>query len=235
MAGCHPGKAMLSRLMLNRTGTLFVALTLALVLSACAGTSDRSMKVTPNNALSADVAQVLVLQLPSGDVTVRPSPDDQLHATTVFYCAEGGDRCRKKSEAAKIHLQSEDKTSTLSFSPGSSYSTRTANINIDIAVPVVEQLVVDMPAGALTVESPTACIRLKLGAGDASIRAPESDVASVDLDTGLGESSLRTSSGQADESRPLLVGSEVNWDKGSGNCDLRGRVRAGSLSVHLID
>lgn len=124
--------------------------------------------------------------------------------------------------------------SSPSFKPSSAYTSRYADLKILIRVPKVESLTIEMDAGALSIDSPTACINVKAGAGEVSVRAPAASAASVSLDANIGDSSLRTPSGAVYDERKLLVGSEVHWAEGSGSCELRGKLQAGSLDVELL-
>lgn len=206
---------------------------LALLVSACASTTARTLEVVSPGSFHGAVAGQLSLELPSGDVDIRPSNDGQLHATVRFFCDPASARCESNaSEARVVHVQ-DGARSTLRFEPESAYATRYANIVIDIQIPRVERLDVDIPAGDLDIASPTGCLSLVAAAGDVSITAPLADTGSVELDADLGEADLRTPDGRARDERKLLVGSEVRWFDGSGDCKLTARLRAGSLQVVL--
>jgi len=204
------------------------------LLSACAGNSERTVETPSAKAVNVSVDPVLELQLPSGDVRIVQSEDDLLHASAVFFCAEGSERCARNAQEARIVHETDGQTSVLRFLPDSAYSTRFADVRVQIALPPVEALEVHMGAGALQLASPTACLSVKAGAGDVAIKAPFDDVASVALKAGVGEARLRTPDGGGEEQRPLLVGSKVNWSEGPGTCVLGASLTAGSIGVRLL-
>jgi hypothetical protein len=209
---------------------------LALLLAVQHGAAiadDRRVEIDPPVNLSTAVARQLTIEFPSGDMVVSPSDDDQLHAQVLFFCKEGSDRCRDNASAARIVHTQDGEQSTLRFEPKSAYNTKFVQMEFLVQVPAVETLDVEMKAGALAIDSPTGCLTVRAGVGDVSVRAPRSAVASVDLDTGMGDASLLGPRNNTRESRPMLVGSEVSWDDGDGRCDLTVTLKVGQIGVTL--
>ncbi|MFT4767861.1 MAG: hypothetical protein ACI8RN_000990 [Glaciecola sp.] len=212
---------------------LFASLVLV-PLAGCVSSGVRDFEVTPSQTLDTQIGSRLTLLLPSGNFVVEQSPDEQLHASVRFFCNADSETCQKNAMEAGIRHTQQGEQSTLSFKPSSAYSSRYADLRFLIRVPEVENLSIEMDAGALKIDSATACINVKAGAGEVSIRAPAASAASVSLDANIGDSSLRTPSGDVYDERKLLVGSEVQWDEGSGRCQLRGKLQAGNLDVELV-
>ncbi len=206
-----------------------------LSLTACVSVGDRSLQVSPATTLVTQTGSGLVLDLPSSQVRIRPSDDDMLHATAVFFCDPENQRCLKNAERAAIVHEQKGDASYLSFEPGSAYSTRHADIEVTVEVPSIESLRVKVAAGDIDIESPTACVTARTTAGDLSIRAPLESAGSVHLDANVGDAELRTPSGEVFNDRSMLVGAEVHWDEGPGPCELSAKLTAGAIGVTLTD
>ncbi|MFK7830284.1 MAG: hypothetical protein AB8B57_10935 [Congregibacter sp.] len=204
-----------------------------LSLTACISTGDREVEITPATSLSTQVGKFLNLEFPSGDVTVVPSTDGQLHASARFFCNVDSKQCPKNADKASIVHEQNGERSVILFKPALSYSTRHANIVYRVEVPDVARLSIDVDAGDFSINSPTACLSVSAGAGDLQIDVPLSDVRGVTLDANLGDANLQTPEGYADDERTLLVGSEIVWDKGPGACDLDAKLQAGAINVRL--
>ena len=205
----------------------------AVLVTGCVSTGPRELEIKPDTALSTAVAPRVVLDFSAGDIRVVPSEDDQLRASVRFFCNAGSDTCRNNAARSRILHTREEGVSTVSFKPGSAYSTRHADIFYRVEVPAVESLEVTMGAGALTIDSPTGCVSARGTAGDIKIRVPEALVGSVTLDANLGDSNLSTTTGRAEDRRTLLVGSEVEWTEGPGECRVNAKLTAGAIDVIL--
>ena len=206
---------------------------LLLPLGGCISTGERDVEIIPATTLSTQVGSFLSLEFPSGDITIDPSSDSQLHASARFFCNAGSAQCPKNAaKAAIVHEQSGDH-SVIRFKPSLAYSTRHAAVIYRVAVPDVARMKIDFDAGDFKVDSPTACVSVSAGAGDLLIDVPMRDVRRVSLDANIGDANLRTPAGYADDQRTLLVGSEIEWSDGPGSCDLDAKLQAGAINVRL--
>ncbi|MDP5053916.1 MAG: hypothetical protein NWP69_09000 [Congregibacter sp.] len=206
---------------------------MTLPLMGCISTGVRDFEVTPPTTLDTQVGSDLVLLLPSGNIVVESSRDDQLHASVRFFCSADSDTCRKKAQEAGIVHTQQGTTSTLSFKPSSAYTTRHADLRFRIQVPAVDQLSIEMDAGSLSVDMNSGCLDVKAGAGDVTISVPVNTVKKVMLDANIGDANLSIPDGEVFDERKLLVGSEVLWDQGAGSCNLKAKLQAGEVSVTL--
>ncbi len=212
---------------------IFILGALVPILSACISTGQRDTEITPARSLSTLTGSTLSLDFPSGEIRVKPSDDAQLHASVRFFCDAKSNSCRRNAENARIVHEQQGELSTVSFRPGSAYSTRHAHLIFDVQVPDVERLEISADAGEIAIVSPTGCLSVKAKAGDLSITAPATEVRSVALSARAGDANLRTPAGNADEERPLLVGSRVLWEAGAGHCHLSARLTAGGIDAAL--
>lgn len=212
----------------------FLAAPLCLTLVACMSSGERDVEVMPARTLTTQVAKVLDIEFPSGQIRITPSTDGQLHASVAFFCNEDSQTCRANAEKARIVHEQQGEHSYLSFTPGSVYSTRHANLIFKVQVPDVERLNVKADAGDIGIISPTACMTVRAGAGDLSIAVPAASIGRADLDANFGDANLKTLDADAEGRRPLLVGAEVKWAEGEGSCVLKAKLQAGAISVRLL-
>lgn len=211
---------------------------IALVTLPCIGVAvadSRDVPVSPATELTTQVGSELTIDLPSGEVHIGVSDDDQLHASVDFYCRADHSVCFSNADRARIVHEQRGDSSVIRFKPGSAYTTRHANLTFKVLVPAVEQLSVAMDAGDLNIESPTGCLSVRAGAGDISVRAPAAGVAGAILDANVGDTSLRTPTGRVQNRRTMLVGSETRWAGGVGDCDLRVKLQTGAINAELVD
>lgn len=212
---------------------LFLPVCLLALTGCVTYVAPRDMEVASSAALSVGIGRHLELHIPAGEITVRPSADDQLHASARFFCATNDDRCRENASRATITHSESDGRSVLNFTPGSAYSQRRANIVYDVQVPQVDRLAVRVPAGDVHIDSPTGCLDAALKAGDLSLRAPLADVRTVILRARVGDASLTLPERGEEGRRPLLVGASVDWERGEGECALRATLLAGDIKARL--
>ena len=89
----------------------------------------------------------------------------------------------------------------------------------------------DMGAGEVEIQGLQKDVRVKLGAGEVHVAMDENDVHEVDLDAGVGETTLRSRDGKLEGSREHLVGSSVHWDEGPSKAHVRVNVGAGEVQM----
>ena len=102
-----------------------------------------------------------------------------------------------------------------------------------ISVPASLRLSIEMGVGELTVRGMEADLSLDLGVGELAIELSAGGVRSIELEAGVGETSLRTPGGRIEETRSHLVGSELEWREGKGASKVSAEVGVGQISVRL--
>ena len=100
-------------------------------------------------------------------------------------------------------------------------------------VPEDSPLTVRMYAGEARIEGDGQNLVVRLKFGDVEVRLPLAATHSVLADANIGDAEVFTAIGDPDPSRPLMVGSKVQWDEGPGEADVVVKLGAGSISVHL--
>ena len=74
-----------------------------------------------------------------------------------------------------------------------------------------------------------------MDAGDIDLEVAKNLMRSVDIDTGVGDASLTVDGNIKKQHRSLLIGAEVHWHDGSGDCDMRVDLQAGDAKIRLTD
>ena len=112
---------------------------------------------------------------------------------------------------------------------------RSGQVTTTIRIPEVSELNVNMTAGELNIHGVQACLTVDMSAGDIDVEIPEELVASVMLDAGVGDASLRVDDRYRSAPRSWLIGAELFWDQGGGLCHVDVDLQAGDISVELIN
>jgi len=214
----------------------FAAGILLLASTGCVSTGNRSLEIEPNATLSEEIGTNLLLSIPAGDVNISVSPDDLVRVRVQFYCSPDSEKCAAMATGASIgHSQVGDQ-STISFSPSSAYAARHANIRYHIQVPTMaETMTINMDAGDLDIEGLRTCTTVFVGAGDIDILVPISSVASVQVNTKVGDASIRLPGGRTHSDRSMLLGARASWREGDGSCAMAAELAAGDIQVRLTD
>jgi len=86
--------------------------------------------------------------------------------------------------------------------------------------------------GEITVDVPAGTVRLKSSVGEVTVRHRAAEVGRVDLDTNVGDVSLRVEDEFIEPERSLFVGSRLTWD-GKGDDDINVTVNIGEIDVSV--
>ena len=86
--------------------------------------------------------------------------------------------------------------------------------------------------GETRVDVPGGSLRLKTSVGEVSVRSGSGNIGDVDLDSNIGEVSLRVNGDDIDPQRSMFVGSRLSWS-GGGDDDIDVRVNVGQIDVRL--
>jgi len=178
---------------------------------------------------------IIDLNVFAGDVHVESSPDEQLRAEMTVECPSRNDECAERMAGLDFVSLNEGKHLTLSTNRDSFLQHFNAALRVKFYIPKSKQLNVKMDAGELSVNNIDSCLNVEMSAGEINIKMPNSMIASVELDTLVGEASLNVNGRHQKESRAWLVGEEVNWNQGIGSCQIKVDLQAGGISVDIAD
>jgi hypothetical protein len=214
---------------------LFTLSFLVVALSACAGEVKREIVIgSPRNIQVAVPPTASVqLSLPPGDSVIEASEDGDLKADMQIRCGSETDACARHAAEVQWKVASSDTRLELSFTPDSAFQFNNSDTTTHVWVPADRPVTVNMSAGELEIRRVSGCLDVDMSAGDISIEVPAASVRTAHLDANVGDASLATPDNSMEGRRRLLVGAEVNWDKGEGACALSVDLGAGDIEAKL--
>jgi len=190
--------------------------------------------------LDVSPSDTLDFRFDVGEVTITGTDDEKMRAKMIVKCPEFDNKCAK--HMADIDFVSSTSAEGFSLSTNkhsafklSSFKFKNATIITRIEIPIVRQVNIQMTAGELDLKHVNACINIDMSAGEVNVEVLKENIASVDIDTGVGEASLNINGRKVREKRSLLIGGEIQWHGGNGDCHLKIDLQAGEATVKLSE
>ena len=211
-------------------------LALGLVVAAAPALADDDVTVrTDAAALQAQGARLLTLEVPVGEVTVTAGDGDRVEARLAVRCDRGSRRCREKAADIRLRPQrSGDELSMEVVGFPRSNSGKSPQADVEITVPRALAVRVEMGVGELEVRGVEGDVDVELGVGEVRVLVPESAVAEVTVDVGVGEANLRPRLKGTRSTRFLFLGNEIDWDGGVGRSSVSVELGVGEADVELV-
>lgn len=172
------------------------------------------------------------LRVPAGDLAVEQARGSELTAELTVLCPSRSSRCAKAMQDLELITETNQDGVHLALNKNRAFSYRNSELIVRIAVPPTHPVHIDVTAGDVDIAVAN-CTEVNMEAGDLTLKVPESIVRSVNIDTGIGDASLSRKGRHLSGRRALLVGAEVNWDQGPGDCDIVVDLQAGDAKVDL--
>ena len=205
-----------------------------LALTGCASVGERDTLVgQPGLELAAPAGVSVKVIVPPGEAVIEGVSGNQVKAEMEIHCAADDDGCANRFSDTEWSAQITNDHLVLKPSRDSLYSYRDADVTTRIWIPADRPLEVDMDAGNLKLLRVSGCLTVNMDAGDITVETAASGVGSAHLDANFGDVSLDAGSGWIDGNRKLLVGAEVEWDSGAGECHLSVDLQFGDVEVTL--
>jgi hypothetical protein len=215
-----------------RTKTIRLALILTLAVCTGPAWADEVVRTIEDSWGTADVAEVY-LDFPLGEATIEATQGDRVEVVIELACDDGwgSSGCPDRAERIEmLHDISGDRME-LTLDGYSRWRSRGLEVNLRMRVPERLALWVDMGIGELEIEGMRNDVTVDMGIGEASVSMRAEDVGRVALDTGIGETSLRTPDGRTGAAG--LFTSEVDWPGASGEARVRVDLGIGEIDVRL--
>ena len=215
-----------------------MALMTPLLLSACVIDARRADTVIgPERTIDLPVTSetVVDLRIPAGDVHIEGTSGDRLTAEIVVRCPDEESGCAKRLRDLQFVTDFVGDRLVLKTNRNSSMKYRSGQITTKVRIPEVSKVNVNMTAGDLNIHDVQACLSVDMTAGDIDLEMDEELVASVMLDAGVGDASLRVDDYNRSAPRSWLIGAELSWEQGNGYCHVDVDLQAGDISVELIN
>lgn len=216
-----------------KTRTHIICTGLALLFSSaaiCAKEGERHI------SLQQDVssAETIRVHVPAGDVDIVGITGNDLVAEVTAVCND------QDRQACLELLQDLDwakkagSTTEFLLTPDSITNFNNVTIKVKIGVPRDKKLAASLSAGELSIQDTNACLTAELNAGEIDIALQENQLASAMLNATVGDVKLISARGeQTSGKRSLLVGANLEWQQGKGNCHTKANVMAGEVKLTL--
>jgi hypothetical protein len=164
--------------------------------------------------LQEDVAaaELIRLDIPSGDVEVIGTSGNRLTAQMTATCEdEGREACQKQLEQLDWAKKAGN-TFELGLSPAGVTNYNHMNMKIKIGVPRDKSLDVSLSAGALRISDSSACVTASVIAGEIDLRLAANQLTAAALSAKVGDVKLTNPKGDTlSGERSLLVGANLDW------------------------
>lgn len=202
----------------------------AALLAALPASADEVVRKLDGRFSAAGASRIL-LDFPVGELIVEAGSGREVEVHVELEC-DGVRKSRCTEAARKVELVG---------GTGGKLSVRLKNWprNGDhglegvfrVTVPRDLPLTADLGVGEMRISGLEADLSADLGVGDVTVTMPESAVAEVRLNAGVGGATL--SAGGRDIAGKGFVGKELDWDEGSGKARVKVDCGVGEASVRL--
>jgi hypothetical protein len=212
---------------MKRTALL---LSLALLWAASAGAEEvvRSFR----QQIPAEGLEKISIDFPVGEVTVEAWDGSQVDLDVKLACNHSiTRRCADAAKAVRLVYDNSGDRLRVEVKDWPRFSTKGLHVLAHISVPRDLPLSTHLGVGELTVEGTASDLDVDLGVGEVNITLPKEAIRSVDLDTGIGEATLRAA-GRHYESAGLFT-RELRWDQGTGRAGVTVDCGVGEIDVTL--
>lgn len=210
--------------------TLVTALVLmfgALALAAFAGSPVKTQK----EAYPAATLRSVTLDVPVAEVRIEGTTGTDVQAEMTVTCSKDTDACRERAEQVVLASTVKGAELVLEVKGYSKRSSSGVQVELSLQVPSVLALRLDLGVGDVEIEGIDGNLNLDVGVGDVEVRGKLSAVASVEMETGVGDARLELPSGGPEASG--FVGKELAWTEGKGPSRWHLEVGVGDLEVRL--
>lgn len=176
----------------------------------------------------------LAIDMPVGRLLLTGDDGDRVQAEMTIECqrhAWGSSSCPARAQDVELHVERRGDRLEIDLDGYSTWGSRGMEVTLRVRAPGRLSTFLDLGIGELEVEDMGADLTADVGIGEVTVRMAERDVASVQLDAGIGEASLRGDLGRR-ESAGLFV-KELAWSEGTGRARVRVDLGIGEIDVRL--
>ena len=207
-----------------------VPLAAAVLLAALPAAADEVVR-TIERQVSAAQASRISLDFPVGELVVEAGSGREVEVHIELEC-DGWRKARCLEAAKKIELVSGSGGNLkLELKGWPKSGNHGLEGNFRLTVPHDLPLNAELGVGEMRISGLEADLSANLGVGDVTVEMPESAVAEVHVDTGVGDASL--SAGGERIAGSGFVGKELDWTKGSGKAEIEIDCGVGEAKVRL--
>jgi hypothetical protein len=207
--------------------SLIFAATLVWALPASADETVRSFA----KRIPAEAGTTVSVEIPVGSVHIEGTDERQVDLDVRLTCDEGRDRCAEMAKKVRVVYDTKGDRIRIEIKDWPKMSTKGLEAHVRIGMPRDLALDAELGVGELKIDGIEGNLDAEVGVGEVKVTMPESAVATVNLDTGVGEANLRAG-GRRYESAGLFT-KELSWRKGTGKAQVEVECGVGEISVAL--
>jgi hypothetical protein len=177
-------------------------------------------------------AHKIHLDFPVAELNVDSAPGDQVGLDVKITCREKTGRCADRAHELKLIYDNAGEVFKIEMKKFPKWhGSGQLKIVARITVPRDLALDAELGVGEMNVHGVAGDLTLNLGVGQVNVDLPKDAIASVDLDTGIGEASL-VAAGRHYTSAGLIA-KELSWNKGTGRSRVKVDCGVGEIDVVL--
>lgn len=203
--------------------------TLVLVLAVLPAAADEVR--TLKEEFPLEPAQTIRLDLPIGRLEVEGTEGDRAEVVVDVECRRRRRRCEEALEDIRLSSSTRKNKLVLEIEGYPKWG-RGLSIDVAAAIPHGNALEIDMGIGAIEIEGLENDLSIDLGIGEVEVLMEEAAVRAVNLDIGIGASSLDLPDGHFEGTR-FLLGNEIEWAQGNGSANIEIDLGIGEVDVDL--
>ena len=182
--------------------------------------------------IPAGGAREISLDFPVGEVTVEAWESSQVDLDVKLACNHRiTNRCAEAAKNVRLVYDNSGDRLRVEVKNWPKFGTKGLHVLARIHVPRNIPLHAELGVGEMSIQGTESDLTVGLGVGEVNITLPQEAIHTVDLDTGVGEASLRAA-GRHYESAGL-ISRELRWDKGTGRAGVTVDCGVGEIDVTL--
>lgn len=175
----------------------------------------------------------VTVEIPVGDLVVRPSASNQIRVDMTLQCSSSKSRCSEKARDIELVSDRFGSSLDLDIEGYPEHGSGSLSVNLTIWMPAAATLRSETGVGDIDVKGLAGDIQLEVGVGDVTLNALESKVRSVHLEAGVGKARMFVKKHEIDVPGVLFLGHELDWNEGPGAGRIDVEAGVGSVRISL--
>ncbi len=216
-----------------------------------ADAQDRVVR-TINESFDPSGHEAVKLDVNVGELNIKGGSGNRIEVEVRVRCSRrrNRDRCEDRAENVSIESYERRGKLILEIEGTGLWRSRDVHVLVNVTVPENQNIDVEMGTGQLNLEDMAGDVYIELGVGEATltnmsgnlivdmgigeinVTMPESAVATVTLDNGIGETALYHRNGK-NSMEGILGGTDVEWKSGPGTHNVEVDLNVGEINVRL--
>jgi hypothetical protein len=203
----------------------------AALLGSLPAAADEVVRTIDRQLSAADVSGIH-LDFPVGEMQVDAGTGRQVQVQVRLECDSKREaRCMEAAKGIEIISSTSSDRLHIGLKGWPKAGTRGLEAHVVVSVPRDLALKAEMGVGEMRISGLESNVDANVGVGEISVKMAESAVASVSMDTGVGEANLFAQGRRWESSG--LVSRELKWHEGHGKASINVDCGVGEAKVRL--